>query len=131
MADYIQLFYLQRWDLNHGCFELTTLDEFSTFIIDDLNDEVTAKLWPQIWAMSQVYPAMHVTMHNVYQPYLNTLIKLLPGDNKKQKRQDAIAIMAMLEGLSLFVGKGRPWEKDRKAVKKRVVDLLNQWGNSD
>ncbi len=84
------------------------------------------RLFPQLWAMALVEPIMEDLMDDVYEEYLRLLESILTERGIATPQAEALAIMALIEGLTLFVGQGRRWAKSDPAVIKVVYDLIDQ-----
>jgi len=41
-------------------------------------------------------------------------------------RAESLMLLTLVEGESLFVGRGRRWEKDRSAVKQAIFNLVKE-----
>lgn len=82
-------------------------------------------LWPQLWAMEQVEPLVSDLLEDVYAEYLRLLEKALKAAGNQSPRAEALCLMAVMESESLFTGKGRRWEKDRSAVRKTILDFID------
>ena len=84
------------------------------------------RLFPQLWALALVEPIMEDLMDNIYEEYLRLLETILSERGIGEPLAEAIAIMALIEGLTLFVGQGRRWAKSDPAATQVVYDLIDQ-----
>jgi len=104
--------------------------EIAAFMLDDsagtgeglLGD----RLWPQLWAMEQVEPVVSDLLEEVYAEYLEILERAMEAAGIESPRAEALCLMSLLEGESLFTGKGRRWEGDREAVRETILKLINE-----
>lgn len=104
------------------------LAEITTFVMDD---EVGAsiagdRLWPQLWAMQQIEPLVSELVEEIYARYLEVLEIALKEVGSKSPRPDALFLMSALEGSTIFLGEGRRWQKDEKAVRATVLEFIEQ-----
>lgn len=84
------------------------------------------RLFPQLWALALVEPIMEDLMDNIYEEYLRLLETILSERGIGEPLAEALAIMALIEGLTLFVGQGRRWAKSDPAATQVVYDLIDQ-----
>jgi AcrR family transcriptional regulator len=84
------------------------------------------KLWPQLWAMGQVHPLVAELVDDIYEKYCLILVDLLKQAGSKSPRAEAIALMSFVEGSTIFIAAGRPWETDESDVRRVVNDLIKQ-----
>ena len=92
-----------------------------------LND----RLWPQLWAMEQVEPLVSDLLEEVYAEYLKLLITAMEKAGADSPHGEALCLMSMLEGESLFTGEGRRWEKDRGLVRDTILKFVeSRYGKS-
>ncbi|MFT6144016.1 MAG: AcrR family transcriptional regulator [Myxococcota bacterium] len=88
-------------------------------------------LGPQLWAMALVEPAIQDVLDDLYDDYLQVIEQGLRQLGVSTPRADAIVIMSMMEGLGLFVGDGRRWQKDASAAVAAIHGLLeSRYGKS-
>jgi hypothetical protein len=87
-----------------------------------LND----RLWPQLWAMEQVEPLVSDLLEEVYAEYLKLLITAMEKAGTDSPQGEALCLMSMLEGESLFTGEGRRWEKDRGLVRDTILKFIEK-----
>jgi len=129
IADYI----IHLYDLNakqeyKGSIDL---EEILIFILDDPPKSIipTDKLFPQLWAMTEVEPIMKNLMNEIYEMYFNKLKKLLEKAGAAQPRIQALALMSFLEGTTLFISKDSKWENDADKVKEFALDYIKNMNN--
>ena len=84
------------------------------------------RLWAQLWAMEQVEPSISDLLEEVYAKFLANLEAKLVRAGVAEPRAEALALMSMVEGESLFTGSGRRWEKDRPAVRQSILRLVDE-----
>jgi len=84
------------------------------------------RLWAQLWAMEQVEPLVSDLLEEVYAKFLAQLEAKLVLRGVTEPRAEALTLLSLIEGESLFVGSGRRWEKDRPAVRRNILQLVDQ-----
>ena len=84
------------------------------------------RLWAQLWAMEQVEPLVSDLLEEVYANFLAQLEAKLVLRGVPEPRAEALTLLSLIEGESLFVGSGRRWEKDRPAVRRNILQLVDQ-----
>lgn len=81
-------------------------------IIDDLNTRETTNFFPELWAMANHDETAAERMHELYckaRLDINELIAVLnPSLNEEEREQLALFISASMEGLTPFIGNGKP-----------------------
>lgn len=105
-----------------------SVSELVRFLAEDTpGQELDAdRLFPQLWAMSLVEPVIEQLVDDLYDEYLEELVAALEWLDVKHPQAEAIVIMSMLDGLTLFVGNGRRWEKHRDEAEGMIADLIEQ-----
>ena len=103
-----------------------SLEEIVAFVMDDKAGAniVSDKLWPQLWAMQQVEPLVSDLVENIYSTYLKVLEQALRNVGASAPRAEALLLRSMLEGSTIFLGEGRRWQKDEKAVRRAVLEYI-------
>jgi len=103
-------------------------DQFTAvvgFIIDDLNNRRTTNFFPELWAMANHDEQAAERMHELYRKArldLNELIGTLnPALSENEREQVALFISASMEGLTPFIGNGKPWESKIPGIKNIAV----------
>ena len=65
-------------------------------------------------------------LEDVYAKFLLILETKIATYGVKQPRSEALAIMSMIEGESLFMGAGRRWMTDRSSVREVILSFVAQ-----
>ena len=101
--------------------------EIAEFMLDDSTGDLllSDRLWPQLWAMEQVEPLVSDLLAEVYAEYVTALENALVRAGSEEPRGEALALMSLLEGESLFMGSGRRWESDRKLVRNTILKFID------
>lgn len=111
-----------------------SLSNIAKFILDDVPGSALQadRLFPQLWAMASVEPVMKALLDEIYEEYLQKLEHQLANAGSNTPRADALAIMSLLEGTTLFVGRGRRWADDADTVRDAVLALVDaRYGKKD
>jgi AcrR family transcriptional regulator len=105
-----------------------SIGEIAAFMLDDPADDsvLSDKFWPQLWAMQQVEPLVSDLLEDVYAEYLERFEKLIEARGSKSARAEALCLISMLEGESLFTGCGRRWEGEREAVRETILKFIDE-----
>jgi AcrR family transcriptional regulator len=105
-----------------------SIGEIAAFMLDDPADgsALSDELWPQLWAMQEVEPLVSDLLEDVYAEYLGSLEKLIEAKGSQSPRAEAVCLMSMLEGESLFTGSGRRWEGEREAVRDTILKFIDE-----
>ena len=134
LAAYIFTAYHQSFEALKSQSDSVGLREFVTFILDDVPGSKLHgdKLFPQLWAMARVEPVMGSLLDDIYMEYLQKLEKRLRKIGSSSPHADALALMSMMEGASLFVGTDTRWAKDADALRKAVLEFVDaRYDNKD
>ena len=86
----------------------------------------SGRLWAQLWAMEQVEPLISGLLEEVYATFLAFLEAKFVETGAADPRAEALVLMSMVEGESLFSGNGRRWAKDRPAVRRSILQLVDE-----
>lgn len=87
------------------------------------------RLLPQLWAMEQVEPLVSDLLEDVYATYLTILEEALEAEGNSAPRAEALCLMSLVEGSTIFMGSGRRWEGDAKAFVDTVLEFIdNRYG---
>ena len=127
LVDHIAQEYRQAFDAMGQGSESPGVREIADFVLDDTAGDtlLSDKLWPQLWAMEQLEPLVSDLIEDVYAEYIALLEQALLEAGSREPRAEALALMSLLEGESIFVGSGRRWEKDRKAVRSTILNFID------
>jgi AcrR family transcriptional regulator len=100
--------------------------EIMIFILDDEAGETLSgdHLWPQLWAMQRVEPLVSNLVEDLYAYYYSILTEALKLTGSSSPGPEALALMSLLEGTTIFLGEGRRWAPDAKAVRKTVLEFV-------
>ena len=82
------------------------------------------KLWPQLWAMGQVHPIVADLVDDIYAEYILILEDLLKKSGSTSPRAEALCLLSLAEGSTIFVGSGRRWEKDSSKVLEKFHEFI-------
>ena len=111
--------------------EVITARQVVGFILEDEPGKAICgdRLWPQLWAMQDVEPLVSDLVENIYERFLEVLEGSLRHAGSSMPRVEALCLMSMLEGTTIFVGEGRRWQKHAIDVSEAIFKLTeNKWG---
>ena len=114
--------------------EVITAQQVVGFILEDEPGKAICgdRLWPQLWAMQDVEPLVSDLVENIYERFLEVLEGSLRQAGSSMPRVEALCLMSMLEGTTIFVGEGRRWQKHAIDVSEAILKLTeNNWGRAD
>jgi len=118
LVTYIAAEYKKNSQLLNLDIDSLAIDELFTFLMIDPVEGLFQedRLWPQLWGMMLVEPVVADLVHEIYREYIQIFEKSLERSGSNAPRAEALMIMSMVEGSTLFIGKGRPWSDDNGAV---------------
>ena len=82
------------------------------------------KLWPQLWAMGQVHPIVADLVDDIYDEYILILEDLLKKYGSTSPHAEALCLLSLGEGSTIFIGSGRRWEKDSSKVLEKFHEFI-------
>ena len=127
LATYISDTYRQSFEAVKSEATALSLRDIVRFILEDSPGSALQadRLFPQLWAMAQVEPVMQTLLDDIYVEYLDKLEKRLAGMGSQAPRAEALALMSLIEGATLFVGNDRRWAGDADAVHDAVLAFVD------
>jgi hypothetical protein len=63
-------------------------------------------------------------VENIYARYVEVLEKALQTSGASDPRAEALCLISLLEGSTIFMGSGRRWETDAVAVRTTVLEFV-------
>jgi AcrR family transcriptional regulator len=102
------------------------LDELVLFALDDIPGTFLSSdnLFPQLWAMAQVEPVMAAMLDAIYTKYLTRIEDCLIALKHPSPRAEALALMSLIEGSTIFVGANRHWHKEAAALQTTILEII-------
>ena len=102
------------------------LEELVLFALDDIPGLFlhSDNLFPQLWAMAQVEPVMAEMLDVIYTKYLSRIEDCLIALKHPTPRAEALALMSLIEGSTVFVGANRRWYKDAAALQTTILEII-------
>ena len=128
LVDYIAAAYKKTaLDALYPRGEVPGVRQMAVFLLDDTAGESLSsdRLWPQLWAMEQVEPLVSELLEAIYANSLTNLERALELEGSQSPRAEALCLMSLLEGETLFTGRGRRWESDRQAVREAILEFID------
>ncbi len=103
---------------------------FIQYLLDDLKDPTTSQFFPELWALSSRDPDAALAMDRLYSFYRKNMDELVRAINPTlsghKSAQRAIAVVAMIEGMLLFKGHGKPEHKELRDIDEEVINAAMQ-----
>ena len=98
------------------------------FIMEDEAGKtlMSDRLWPQLWAMQQVEPTASTLVEDIYSQYIKVLESALRHYGVQHPKAEALALMSMLEGTTIFMGHGRRWKRNAKATRRVILTSIEE-----
>lgn len=126
LVDYIAKSYQRSFESLQGRDEPPDLREIVTFVLDDEAGDALCgdRLWPQLWAMQQVEPLVSDLVEDLYTYYVEILERALERKGSDTPHAEALALISLLEGSTIFMGKGRRWAADAELVRTTVLKFV-------
>jgi AcrR family transcriptional regulator len=126
LAAHIRSTYRQSFEALRSDKEVLSLRDLVNFVLDDKPGSALQAdcLFPQLWAMARIEPVMAALLDEIYGEYLDILEKRLVDIGSSDPRAEALALMSLLEGTTLFIGRDRQWASDANDVKEIVLAFV-------
>lgn len=131
LVDYIAKSYRQSFDRLQDSFGEDSnkpgIREIVIFLLrDEPGDTIYGdKLWPQLWAMQQVEPLVSDLVEDIYAKYLAILEAALEAQGSSAPHAEAIYLLTLIEGGTIFMGSGRRWESEAKGFSDMVLEYVD------
>ena len=104
------------------------LEAVLRFIFQDLGTRETTVFFPELWALANHEAYAAEVVDNLYAAERAIFEELIPRINPRLTANEvhllAVTISASIEGHTPFVGEGKPWAGQRKALEDLVVGAL-------
>ena len=130
LVTYIESEIIAAFESGVGELEQADVRDMIEFMLDEhvgTSDGLSSdRLWAQLWAMEQVEPLVSDLLEEVYAKFLALLEAKLVERGAAAPRAEALLLLSLVEGESLFVGRDRRWEKDRPAVRRNILQLIDE-----
>lgn len=102
-------------------------NNYIKYLIEDTKNIQTAGFFYQLWAMSHVDEKTNNIMNKMYLDHTNNIENLIEALNSDMgdhmRKQRAVMISALIEGMMLFVGYGKKRPKNTAHIEKEIVAL--------
>ena len=130
LVEYIEAEIIVALDTEGGFSAQPSVTHLIEFMLDEhvgTSDKLfNDRLWAQLWAMEQVEPLVSDLLEELYANFLAILEAMLAAHGAVNPRAEALMLLSMVEGESLFMGSGRRWEKDRAAVRNTILSFVEE-----
>jgi AcrR family transcriptional regulator len=89
------------------------------------------RLWPQLWAMQQIEPLVSDMVDDIFAQGIKTLEGALEHAGVSAPRGEALCLMSLIEGSTIFIGHGRRWVRNKKILRDTLLQLVDdRYGES-
>ena len=130
LVAYIESEIIAAFESGVGELEQADVRDMVEFMLDEhvgTSDGLFSdRLWAQLWAMEQVEPLVSDLLEEVYAKFLGLLEVRLVKRGAAEPRAEALVLLSMIEGESLFAGSGRRLANDRPAVRRSILQLIDE-----
>ena len=130
LVAYIEAEIVSAFESGVGELDQVNLRDMIAFMLDEhvgtADGLFSDRLWAQLWAMEQVEPLVSDLLEEVYAKFLALLEARLVKIGAADPRGEALVLLSMIEGESLFAGSGRRWARDRPAVRRSILQLIDE-----
>jgi AcrR family transcriptional regulator len=100
------------------------------FLLDDLRNPRTSRFFPELWALSSRDPDATLAMDHLYSFYRKRVDQLVrainPTLSRHKSTQRTFALVAMIEGMTLFIGQGKPEHKELDDIDEEIINAATQ-----
>jgi AcrR family transcriptional regulator len=127
LVDYIAAAYRRSFESLISNDDQPGVREIALFILDDSAGDALlgGKLWPQLWAMELVEPFVGDLLDELYAEYIEFLEQALEAKGSLAPRAEALFLLSLIDGATIFVGSGRRWEADASALRETVLEFID------
>ena len=127
LAAHIASTYRQSFESLESELDALSLRDLAEFVLDDPPGSALQadRLFPQLWAMARVEPVMETLLDDLYTEYLEKFEKRLTDMGISDPRAEALVLMSLLEGTTLFIGNDRRWANDASKVRRSVLAFID------
>jgi len=91
------------------------LRAYCTLILEDIRTKKTTRLFPELWALSNHDPFIFQRVQDMYTrarlPIIKIIAEMRPDLSAKKLESLALFMSASMEGLTIFAGHEKPFEK--------------------
>lgn len=107
-------------------YEPTIEDLTRWYMTDSVGEDLrSAKLlWPQLWAMSRVEPALKDALDHIHRKTVALFETYLERAGSPEPRLEALALLSFGEGSLLVSGPGGPFEKNADALREALLEFI-------
>ncbi len=97
------------------------------FIFDDEAGKplLGDRLWPQLWAMQQIEPLVSDMVDDIYAQGIRILEGALRQAGVPAPRGESLFLMSMIEGSTIFIGRGRRWVRNKKTLRDTLLRYVD------
>ena len=126
LAAYVSSEYTKSLELLERQTESPTIvDVLRWYLQDSIGTTLRSdRLWPQLWAMAQVEPAMREALDDIFKTAIARFEVYLTQAGSGSPRLEALALLSIGEGSLLFTGRDSPWEKEAEPLCEAMLKFI-------
>lgn len=126
LAEYVSSEYAKSLELLERQTQSPTIvDVLRWYLQDSIGSNLRSdRLWPQLWAMAQVEPAMREALDGIFKTAIARFEVHLTQAGSGSPRLEALALLSIGEGSLLFTGRGSPWEKEAEPLCEAMLEFV-------
>lgn len=102
-------------------------EQYIRYLLDDDKNRQTAGFFYQLWAKAHIDEKTNRVMEKIYKNHIGNLERLMqavnPDMSDATRKQRAVIVAALIEGLMLFVGYGKKCPASAKGVEEQTLSL--------
>jgi len=127
MVAHISDTYVSSFEALRGKYSAPGVRDIVLFIFDDEAGQqlMGDRLWPQLWAMQQIEPLVSDLVDDIFAQSITALEQELAKMGIVSPRGEALCLMALLEGSTIFTGKGRRWARNKKLLRATLLQIVD------
>jgi AcrR family transcriptional regulator len=101
------------------------LERLVVLILDDITTKKTTRVFPELWAMSNHDAFVEERVDELYQRARASIVELIaeinPAISLEDRQAVALFISASMEGMTIFAGHGKAWQKKMPTIERIAV----------
>ncbi len=101
-----------------------------SYFLNDIKGPITSRFFPELWALATHDSDAAFVMDHLYSLYrknMNELIRAInPTLSEQKSAQRTVAVVAMVEGLILFMGHGKDRPPELQDVEEEIINAAMQ-----
>ena len=127
--EYVQSLYEKKIQeiSSHSTDAEKNFKNYINYLVEDIKTIETAGFFFQLWAMAHVDKNTNNIMEQIYQAHTDSIENLIkainPDMGNHMRKQRAVMIAALIEGMMLFLGYGKKRPKNTAHIENEIIAL--------